>query len=169
MEFIIYIGLAPHYRIPDSLFFRFVIVIFFSLYVSLSLLPVPSYIGMHFEFLMLVLLQELGQDKAYISETLFTFIFLSFILVRPCLSFHLIASNFFFSMKFSNKYGSFYGVLMICYMLCAFAVDISSFLIQEQKVLHSSNMVQDSILLSCKCLPPVFIKVLSNAIRTLNR
>jgi hypothetical protein len=38
-----------------------------------------------------MLLQELGQEKTYISETLFTTIFISFALVRiSCLSFNIL-------------------------------------------------------------------------------
>jgi len=53
----------------------------------------------------------------------------------------------------------FYEVLIvICLTTCAFAVDISSFYIQEQKDLHGSNMVQGSKLLSCKCLSCVLLE-----------
>lgn len=60
--------------------------------------PVHRMIRMPLKFLILVLLlQELGQDKAYISETLFAMIFISFVLVRKestlpvlCQSFHIL-------------------------------------------------------------------------------
>ncbi|KAG6437140.1 hypothetical protein SASPL_102051 [Salvia splendens] len=56
------------------------------------------------------LLPELGQERAYISETLFTFIFMSFVLV----------------------------------------MDFPSFHIEDQKDLHSPDMVQGPHIFSCK-------------------
>ena len=51
---------------------------------------------------------------------------------------------FFFSSFF------FFEVSMIYSLIYAFAVDILSFHIEEQKDLHRSNMVQGSSILSCK-------------------
>lgn len=126
-EFIIYIGLALHYRMLDSSFFRLVIFTSFS---------IEKIVFHYIDFWFWWLLQELGQERAYISESLFTVIFLSFILVR-ILNFHSLAS-----MKFHKD---------LWFEICAFAVDFSSFHIEEQKDLHSSYLVQSSSFLICKC------------------
>jgi len=95
-EFIIYIGLALHYRILDSCFFRLDIFTSFTIEKTVFQKIV-------FWFWCLWLLQELGQERAYISESLFTVIFLSFFLVR-ILNFHSFAFI---------KFHSFIEVLMI--------------------------------------------------------
>jgi hypothetical protein len=59
-EFIIYISLAQHFRMLVSFYFQ--------------------YVSVHHAFFLCIYSIELGKDKSYISEMLFTFIFLSFFL-----------------------------------------------------------------------------------------
>jgi hypothetical protein len=54
-------------------------------------------------------------------------------------------------MKFLFQLMSIVFIKVLMIKICEFTVDFSSFYIQDQKDLHSSNMVQGSIFLSCKC------------------
>lgn len=72
---ITFIGLDQFFRTSASIFFRLV-------YLFLFLSPPATVMGVaHWPFLMGLKFQELGQDRAYISETVFTTIFLSFVMV----------------------------------------------------------------------------------------
>lgn len=72
-------------------------------------------------------MQELGLDKAYISETVFTFVFLSFVLVSILLI-HFFAPNIWYNQATNLE--------------ILHAVDFPSFHIQEQENLHCPDMVQ---------------------------
>lgn len=107
--FIIYIGLDQYFRMWGSFFFQWVPLSGFALSLQSSVLNFTSIYSPK-----LVSLQELGQDKGYISETLFTFIFFSFLLVRFCdpyliIIFSLILySQLYFGMLISSFYRNMY-------------------------------------------------------------